>query len=85
MIIKDKRIIEELKKHSDLLFSHSESFKSMSRKIDDYNAENYKLNVIVRALLNYLKVDIHKELVADPRIMPSEPPMTEIIVLKKIK
>ena len=85
MIIKDKKIIEELKKHSELLFSHSDSFKSMSKKIDEYNAENYRLSVIVRALLNYLKVDIHKELVADPRIMPSEPPMTEIIILKKTK
>jgi uncharacterized protein YlxW (UPF0749 family) len=85
MLIKDKQIVEKIDKTNQDVFNLRNRVIHLETKIDVYNSENYRLSTIVHALLNYLKVEPHKELIADPSRLPAEQPMTEIIVLKKIK
>jgi len=80
---------KELKKQIGVLkqeiFQSDLKIIKLEALVRDYNAENYKLSTLVRAVINYLNVDIGKELVADPRYAPPETFTTEIIVLKKKK
>jgi dynactin complex subunit len=85
MLINDKIIIEQIDKLNKETFSLRNKLVQLETRIEVYNSENYRMSTIIRALLNYLKVDIHKELVADTRVMPAEQAMTEIVVLKKYK
>ena len=85
MLINDKIIIEKIDKTNQEVFNLRNKVIQLETRIEVYNSENYKMSTIIRALLSYLKVDIHKELVADTRVMPAEQAMTEIVVLKKYK
>jgi uncharacterized protein YlxW (UPF0749 family) len=85
MIIKDKQIKEKIDKINQDVFNLRNKVIQLETRIEVYNSENYRMSTIIRALLNYLKVDTHKELVADTRVMPPEQAMVEIMVLKKHK
>ena len=85
MLINDKIITEKIDKINQEIFNLRNKVIQLETRIEVYNSENYRMSTIIRALLNYLKVDIHKELVADTRVMPAEQVMTEIVVLKKSK
>jgi hypothetical protein len=85
MLINDKIIIEQIDKTNQEVFNLRNKVIQPETRIEVSNGEIYKMSTIIRALLNYLKVDVHKELVADTRVMPVEQAMTEIVVLKKYK